>query len=65
MVQNPNTFEQGAFLCHRRSMRTGRLFAALAPVILLTGCLQSTALIKVNADGSGTLENQTTISESL
>jgi len=42
-------------------MRTGRLLAALAPVILLTGCLQSTALIKVNADGSGTLENQTTM----
>ena len=40
-------------------MRTGRLAAALVPAIFLAGCLQSTALIKVNADGSGTLENQT------
>jgi len=40
-------------------MRIARLVATLLPALLLTGCLQSTALIKVNADGSGTLENQT------
>jgi hypothetical protein len=39
-------------------MRT-RLVAALLPTIFLVGCLQSTTVVKVNADGSGTLENQT------
>lgn len=39
-------------------MRT-RLLAALLPVIALGGCLQSTAIVKVNPDGSGTIENQT------
>jgi hypothetical protein len=39
-------------------MRT-RLLAALLPTIVLTGCLQSTTIVKVNADGSGTLDNQT------
>jgi len=36
-----------------------RLLAAVLPSILLTGCLQSTTIVKVNADGSGTLDNQT------
>jgi hypothetical protein len=40
-------------------MRVGRLICTLLPAILLTGCLQSMALVKVNADGSGTIENQT------
>src|SRR5438132_3049080 len=40
-------------------MRTLRLFAALTPALLLTGCLQSTALVKVNADASGTIDHQT------
>ena len=40
-------------------MRTVRLFAALAPAVLLSACLQSTALVNVNADGSGTIEHQT------
>jgi hypothetical protein len=39
-------------------MRT-RLVAPLLPAILCCGCLQSTTVIKVNADGSGTLDNQT------
>jgi hypothetical protein len=46
-------------VCHRVGMRTWRLIGAVLPTILLTGCLQSTALVKVNADGSGTIENQT------
>jgi hypothetical protein len=36
-----------------------RLVAALLPSIVLAGCLQSTTVVKVNADGSGTLETQT------
>src|SRR5437016_13752468 len=40
-------------------MRTLRLFAALIPALLLTACLQSTAIVKVNADGSGTIDHQT------
>jgi hypothetical protein len=40
-------------------MRTWRLLGTLVPALFLTGCLQSTALVKVNADGSGTIENQT------
>ena len=36
-----------------------RLLTALLPTIVLTGCLQSTTIVKVNADGSGTLDNQT------
>ena len=35
------------------------LLAALACAVLSGGCFQSTALIKVNADGSGTIEHQT------
>ena len=31
----------------------------VARLIVVTGCLQSTALVKINADGSGTIENQT------
>ena len=40
-------------------MRTVRLFVALIPALILTGCLQSTALVKVNADGSGTIDHRT------
>ena len=40
-------------------MRTVRLFLALIPALILTGCLQSTALVKVNADGSGTVDHRT------
>lgn len=39
-------------------MRT-RLAAALLPTLVLAGCLQSNTIVRVNADGSGTLENQT------
>jgi len=39
-------------------MRT-RLAAALLPTLILAGCLQSNTIVRVNADGSGTLENQT------
>ena len=35
------------------------LLAAILPALLLTGCIQSVAVLRVNADGSGTLENQT------
>lgn len=41
-----------------RELRRG-LLAALACAVLSGGCFQSTALIKVNADGSGTIEHQT------
>ena len=34
------------------------MVAAIGPALLLSGCLRSTALLKVNADGSGTVENQ-------
>jgi hypothetical protein len=37
----------------------GRLLAVVACAVLSGGCFQSTALIKVNADGSGTIEHQT------
>ena len=54
-------------LCHRVAMRMSSetldlrrgLLAALACAALSGGCFQSTALIKVNADGSGTIEHQT------
>ena len=39
-------------------MQTGRVFAVLVPAVVLSGCLQSTTLVKVNADGSGTVETQ-------
>src|SRR6185503_14977235 len=42
-------------------MRTLRLFAALTAALLLSACLQSTAIVKVNADGSGTIDHQTTM----
>lgn len=45
-------------------MRIARTVAALLPTIFLTGCLQSTALVKVNADGSGTIETQTLMTSS-
>jgi hypothetical protein len=35
-----------------------RLSAALLTTIVSTGCLQSTVLVKVNSDGSGTIDNQ-------
>src|SRR5689334_16253359 len=35
------------------------LLAALLSTLSLTGCIQSVAVLHVNADGSGTLENQT------
>jgi hypothetical protein len=40
-------------------MRAGRLIGTLLSAIVVTGCLQSTALVKINGDGSGTIENQT------
>lgn len=42
---------------HTRTLAS--LVPALFPAIVLGGCLQSTALVEVNADGSGTIENQT------
>jgi hypothetical protein len=36
-----------------------RIAAVLACAVLCGGCFQSTALIKVNADGSGTIEHRT------
>jgi hypothetical protein len=39
-----------------------RLLVALLATLSLTGCLQSTALLTVGADGSGTLENHTLMS---
>ena len=39
-------------------MRIERMVAAIGPALLLSGCLRSTTLLKVNADGSGTVENQ-------
>ena len=38
-----------------------RLLAVVATTLFLVGCFQSTALVKVNADGSGTLEHRTTM----
>lgn len=40
-------------------MRTIRLLAVAAATIATCGCFQSTAVIKVNADGSGTVEQRT------
>ena len=40
-------------------MRSARLAAALLPTVWLAGCLQSAVLIKVGADGSGTIDTQT------
>jgi hypothetical protein len=39
-----------------------RLALVLLPAMALSACLQSTTVVKVNADGSGTLENQTLMS---
>jgi hypothetical protein len=36
-----------------------RVITLLLPTILFAGCLQSTTVVKINGDGSGTLENQT------
>lgn len=41
------------------SMRTSSFFAALLPALVLGGCIQSATIVKVNADGSGTIDNQT------
>ena len=40
-------------------MRARRLIGALFSAIVATGCLQSTVLVRINGDGSGTIENQT------
>jgi hypothetical protein len=40
-------------------MRTAALAAALLPTIVFAGCFQSNVLVKVNADGSGSIETQT------
>jgi hypothetical protein len=40
-------------------MRRAGLAAALLPTIVFAGCFQSTVLVKVNADGSGTIETHT------
>src|SRR5205814_4421381 len=48
-------------LWHLVSMPTIRLLAVVATTLFLVGCFQSTALVKVNADGSGTLEHRTTM----
>jgi hypothetical protein len=40
-------------------MRTTLVVGALLSAVVLTGCLQSTTIVKVSADGSGTLDNQT------
>src|SRR5262245_47777209 len=58
-ARSRNREHNAGVVCHRVCMRTLRLLGTLAPSLLLTGCLQSTALVKVNADGSGTIENQT------
>src|SRR5207249_2380407 len=46
-------------LWHLDWMRMHRLFTALAAAIVSTACFQSTAVLKVNGDGSGTIEHQT------
>jgi hypothetical protein len=43
-------------------METRRLVALAATTLFLGGCFQSTALVKVNADGTGTIEHRTTMS---
>jgi len=40
-------------------MRARRLIGALFSAVVATGCLQSTVLVRINGDGSGTIENQT------
>lgn len=42
-------------------MRTRRLLAIVATTLFLGGCFQSTALVTVNADGSGTIEHRTSM----
>lgn len=40
-------------------MRSSRVLIAIAAAVALTGCINSTTLIKVNSDGSGTVEQTT------
>jgi hypothetical protein len=40
-------------------MRSSRVLVAIVAAVALTGCINSTTLIKVNADGSGTVEQTT------
>lgn len=40
-------------------MRSSRVLLAIVAAVALTGCINSTTLIKVNADGSGTVEQTT------
>ena len=44
-------------------MRIFRLAAVAAVALAAAGCFQSTTLIRINADGSGTIEQTTIVTE--
>ena len=52
----PTILAREGILWHLLKMHTLRLTFALAAGLALSGCFQSTTLMKINADGSGTLE---------